>query len=721
MKKKLILLTILVIAGIQGSKSVPVGTDLELIPAPRNLGIGINQASQKLTVNGAIALTNLSANPLILESQPTLFVKDSGLFYKSPLHTNPFRIDLIDSSNAILTDPTLINPVIKGVIKFDNSAKIDSFAVNGGIAAYLFNGGLFRGDGSQLNNVKASSVLNNTISSSSIINGNILTTDLANGAITDIKITGPISGSKISGDISLNNISANDRVQSRLFTGAVFNGGIFRGAFTGNGSGLTNISSSSINSLNIDSLNDGKSDLSSVFLGTGSGNNHSGTTYSTGVGIEALKNSSSSSINNTGVGYRALLTNSQGDNNVALGSQSLLNNSTGSFNTALGDNSGSNITSGSNNITLGANIQVPSPSQNNQINIGNLLTGNLPQSNINGIYNGGFLNINGGANIKGILDVDGSIVSKGKILSPNNPWILVHSENFQSSPVGWNSNIISDCGGKKILGGFNIASTNPLNKTFDLTSYPHTHVMIKFNYYSLDSWDSEFGFLKTDGLTTWSSKKLLYIDEDRTIIPNCGSGGTSTSASGKDLVLSGEARIDHTSNSLNLSFESSLNEAPNNESFGIDNLEIWVKSPNLETSLNQQDLINNTNCGPNGFYTVQGLDVSSPGNYGEPNGTGPAKADFSKCLNLLFVETGHSVTRTWNFINPLTTTNVLFKIERRRINTSAGVGFTYWFPTNVSGIPNPLNVTLPNADILINCLFTKTSNTYTCTHSVNPL
>ena len=74
MKNKITILITLLIIGVQASKSVPVGTDLELIPAPRNLGININQASQKLTVNGAIALTNLGSNPVVISSQPSLFV-----------------------------------------------------------------------------------------------------------------------------------------------------------------------------------------------------------------------------------------------------------------------------------------------------------------------------------------------------------------------------------------------------------------------------------------------------------------------------------------------------------------------------------------------------------------------------------------------------------------------------------------------------------------------
>ena len=227
------------------------------------------------------------------------------------------------------------------------------------------------------------------------------------------------------------------------------------------------------------------------------------------------------------------------------------------------------------------------------------------------------------------------------------------------------------------------------------------------------------GFLRIDGLGTWSSQNLVYNDDDRAIITNCGTGGYSSNTTlGKDRVITGEARIDHTSNTLSLNFGSSLNETPDLESYGIDNLEIWIKTPGIDVSLNPPDPGISGNCGPNGYYTIQASDLTNPGNYLDPPGVGLANADYSKCRNLLFVEGGHSVTRTWNFINPSTPGNVMFKIERRR-SGSPGVGVRYWFPTNVTGIPNPMDITLPNADINISCLYS--NNSYSCTHSVTPL
>ena len=81
MKLKYLALLFLIISSLRAGMAVPVGNNLELVPAPRNLGINIDLASQKLTVNGAIALTNLSNNPLTINSQPSVFVRNNELFY----------------------------------------------------------------------------------------------------------------------------------------------------------------------------------------------------------------------------------------------------------------------------------------------------------------------------------------------------------------------------------------------------------------------------------------------------------------------------------------------------------------------------------------------------------------------------------------------------------------------------------------------------------------
>lgn len=77
---------------------------------------------------------------------------------------------------------------------------------------------------------------------------------------------------------------------------------------------------------------------------------------------------------NVGVGDQVLFSNTTGWYNAGIGSQALYN-TTGQYNTGVGYNSGNNLTSGSGNLCLGYNTNVASATADNQLNISNLIFG----------------------------------------------------------------------------------------------------------------------------------------------------------------------------------------------------------------------------------------------------------------------------------------------------------------------------------------------------------
>ena len=130
-------------------------------------------------------------------------------------------------------------------------------------------------------------------------------------------------------------------------------------AFVGDGSGLTNIGTSSSTF---------KDAYSNVTLGTSMPNLTTGY-YNTALGANSLNSNTEGSANvaigedalqyntkgseNIAIGEDALKNNTEGDKNIAIGDDSMESNTTGDYNTAVGDNSLNNNTTGNYNVALG--------------------------------------------------------------------------------------------------------------------------------------------------------------------------------------------------------------------------------------------------------------------------------------------------------------------------------------------------------------------------------
>ncbi len=198
--------------------------------------------------------------------------------------------------------------------------------------------------------------------------------------------------------------------------------GSFSGSFQGDGSGLTNISASSIVGLSLNSIQTG-SVTASVDIGNisyqvvsssnnlltleNNGNffvsrslNINNDTSNISIGRDATKNITTG-VENIGIGYTALLLTSTGDSNIGIGVSALRLNSEGDNNVAIGISAGDFSLSGSNNTFLGSfsNGQGYAANQNNNTfigyqsgftNIGNYNTfvgSEAGSSNTSGSYN----------------------------------------------------------------------------------------------------------------------------------------------------------------------------------------------------------------------------------------------------------------------------------------------------------------------------------------------
>jgi hypothetical protein len=168
-------------------------------------------------------------------------------------------------------------------------------------------------------------------------------------------------------------------------------------------------------------------------------------------------------------------------------------------------------------------------------------------------------------------------------------WKLVHVENFDNATTltNWhigsqNADLLTDCGGESILGGYNKAGENKfLEKSFNLAGIPHNEVKITYELYSIDSWDENEGaWLEINGKRFSNSYSWHYVRNRKQV---CGREGASILWN--DGISFEEIQTSSTNGQLDLKFGAYLNEALNNESFGIDNLRIYVRTVDESVSL----------------------------------------------------------------------------------------------------------------------------------------
>ncbi|MFN9689773.1 MAG: hypothetical protein ACK57X_12985 [Bacteroidota bacterium] len=212
---------------------------------------------------------------------------------------------------------------------------------------------------------------------------------------------------------------------------------------------------------------------------------------------------------------------------------------------------------------------------------------------------------------------EGIKLSSGKTVSyAGNPdWRLIEYDDFTSDTEGWTAvaawnnatavPIQRFSPGTPFSKGFIIrpnadasSSAAPaLVKEFNLTNIPHTSVKVVFTYHFFDSWDyalstssgsrHEFGYgAFSTGFTPTETGGQFQVGW-RT------SGATSTfdsffskagytnltgsSAKFSDHNIRGSMVAETTDNRILIYFGSNLNGPLTDESFGISNVEIWVK------------------------------------------------------------------------------------------------------------------------------------------------
>lgn len=214
------------------------------------------------------------------------------------------------------------------------------------------------------------------------------------------------------------------------------------------------------------------------------------------------------------------------------------------------------------------------------------------------------LEVVGNVNMK-----DGAIIySSATSGQTNTDWRLIYRDDCNSyvdgSTTGWISSANASTGAKadynevstlgysgyrrNVLGGptssLALGSLICLYKEYALPT--HTWVKVIVEYYSLGTWDAEYGYVKcTNG--TVGGTTMLDWKQTRNLsdtYPYAAYGGTSLSGTPEGIVTNYEDVIftpiligRHTSNTLRVIAGTNLSESAQNESFGIGSVEIWIR------------------------------------------------------------------------------------------------------------------------------------------------
>jgi len=150
-------------------------------------------------------------------------------------------------------------------------------------------------------------------------------------------------------------------------------------------------------------------------------------------------------------------------------------------------------------------------------------------------------------------------------------WTQVFCDDMSTAlDSGWNEQTTTTCGSYgTILGGVNVSAQNDtISNTISMLGIAHSDVRVDFDFIKVDSWDGESGFFDFENSNEWSQS---YSHTNG--VQECGSGGAGSWLEETD---SQSFDFAHTGSTALIEFYTTLNQDANDESFGVDNVCVWV-------------------------------------------------------------------------------------------------------------------------------------------------
>lgn len=156
-----------------------------------------------------------------------------------------------------------------------------------------------------------------------------------------------------------------------------------------------------------------------------------------------------------------------------------------------------------------------------------------------------------------------------------NQWKLVFEEDFSESVSGWSKNILTECGGVKMLGGYCQFGSGEVLKTIEKLP-EHKQLRIEATFHFIDAWHGESGFMR---LNNGKDKEMQYAwienynsFEGANGINVCGGHWPE----GKFSVPINFS-IPHKDDSIKIGFGSTTEQDACDQSFGVSGIRIYIR------------------------------------------------------------------------------------------------------------------------------------------------
>jgi hypothetical protein len=174
------------------------------------------------------------------------------------------------------------------------------------------------------------------------------------------------------------------------------------------------------------------------------------------------------------------------------------------------------------------------------------------------------------------IDVNKDFKFTGQIkIRGTTQWRLYFEEDFSKIPVGWSNNTISECGGINMLGGYCNFGGGEVSKTYDNLPI-HNMIRIEATFHFIDAWDTETGFMRINNGKD-NTMSYAWIDRYSAFIGNSGIDVCGGRWPEGKFAVPIDVSIPHKDNKIQISFGSTIEQDPCDQSFGVSGIRIYIK------------------------------------------------------------------------------------------------------------------------------------------------